>query len=110
MLEGDSGDDTKFVDQTNQNLEAKKSICLQLEVLADLDSPSAFAKERMQYNVMRLNEVMTKRAERSDPEDEIKNLQIEFWLTGPVPEEQFESINERFQRIRSALKSTANNK
>ncbi len=110
MLEAGSADDAKFVDLTNENLEAKKSICLQLEVLADLDSPSAFAKERMQYNVMRLNEVMTKRAERSDPEDDIKNLLIEFWLTGPVPEEQFESINERFQRIRSALKSTASNK
>lgn len=110
VLEGGSADDENFVDQTNENLEAKKSICLQLEVLADLDSPSAFAKERMQYNVMRLNEVMTKRAERSDPEDDIKNLLIEFWLTGPVPEEHFESINERFQRIRAALKSTATNK
>lgn len=110
MLEDGSADDAKFVDQTNQNLEAKKNICLQLEVLADLDSPPAFAKERMQYNVMRLNEVMTKRAERSNPEDEIKNLLIEYWLTGPVPEEHLESINERFQRIRSALKSTSTNK
>ncbi len=110
MLGGDSADDTKFVVQTNENLEAKKSICLQLEVLADLDSPPAFAKERMQYNVMRLNEVMTKRVERSDPEDEIKKLLVEFWLTGPVPEEHFESINERFQRVHSALKCTANNK
>lgn len=110
MLEGGSADDAKFVDQTNENLEAKKSICLQLEVLADLDSPPAFTKERMEFNVMRLNEVMTKRVERSDPEDEIKNLLIEFWLTGPVPEEHFESINERFQSIRSALKSTASNK
>ena len=107
MFECDSEVDSEFVDQTNQNLEAKKRICLQLEVLADLDSPPAFAKERMQYNVMRLNEVMTKRAERTDPEDEIRILLIEFWLTGPVPEEHLESINERFQRIRSAMKSTA---
>ena len=86
-----------------ENYEIKQQICLQLEVLADLDSPPEYARQRMQFNVERLSAVMAKQSGTTDSESEINELLVKFWLTGAVPQQHCQTINERFQRIRSAL-------
>ncbi len=106
VLESGSSVNSAVRERANKNFEEKKSICLQLEVLTELDSPPAFAKERMRYNVERLNAVMTKRSERTNSESEVNDLMVQYWLTGAVPEDHYNSINERFQRIRSAVQES----
>ncbi len=103
MLESGSSADAR---QIAENYEAKQDICLRLEVLTDLESPPEYARQRMQYNVERLNAAMTKRSEHSNPEQEINELMVQYWLTGAVPSEHHESIGRRFHRIRSMLQNT----
>ncbi len=100
MLESTQGVDATEIEQ---NYLTKQNICLRLEVLTDLDSPPEFAKQRMQYNVERLNAAMTKQSVSSDPEHEIDELLVQYWLTGAVPAEFHDSISRRFDRIRSAM-------
>ncbi len=96
---GDEGDDG----QAESNYETRLKICLNLEVLAELDSPPEFARDRLQLNVERLNAAMTKQTEQGDLESEINALLVQYWATGAVPEQYSQAMNERFQRIRSAL-------
>ncbi len=103
LLQDGKGSNDNHTEQSDTNYERKKKICLQLEVLAEITSPPEYARERMQYNVERLNAVMTKQTEKSNPTIEINNLLVEYWLTGAVPKQHHHSITERFDRIRSNL-------
>ncbi len=86
-----------------ENLVTKLDICLKLEILAKIDSPAEFARDRIQANVARLKAAMVDHDQASDPEAETRQLLAEFWLTGAVPEQEYESLNSRFSRIRAEL-------
>ena len=86
-----------------ENLEMKQNICLRLEILSEIESPPEFARERMKQNVERLNAVMTKQVSVTDPEEEIRELLISYWLTGAVPSEAHELLKQRFNRIQAEL-------
>lgn len=103
-LQDGTTNDQSDGEQTERNYEIKSQICLQLEVLAELDSPPEFARERLRFNVERLNAVMTKQTEQVDLEKDVNALLIQFWSTGAVPEQSRQTMNDRFQRIRAALR------
>ncbi len=96
-------DDTGSSSQWQQNLEAKQEICLKLEILSKIDSPPEFARDRMQTNISRLKLAMVDQSSTNDPETETQDLLVNYWLTGAVPEQAYESLNKRFNRIREEL-------
>ena len=87
--------------ELEKNHESKQHLCLRLEVLAEIDSPPEFARQRMQYNVDRLNAAMIQRQEQMDAETEIEELLIEYWLTGAVPTDSYLQLKQRFEKIRN---------
>ncbi len=95
--------DTSSSNQWQQNLEAKQEICLKLEILSKIDSPPEFARDRMQTNISRLKSAMVDQSAATDPEIETRDLLVNYWLTGAVPEQAHESLNNRFNRIREEL-------
>ena len=99
--------DTSSSNQWQQNLQAKQDICLKLEILSKIDSPPEFAQDRMQTNIARLKSAMVDHSATADPEIETRNLLVNYWLTGAVPEQAHESLNKRFNRIRQELSKSS---
>ena len=85
------------------NLEAKQSICLQLEIISKIESPPEFAQDRMQANIERLQSAMVSQDANTNTEAEMSGLMVKYWLTGAVPEHAHDSLVKRFDRIRSEL-------
>jgi len=104
QLQNASAIDQSHAEQSEKNHAIKKNLCLQLEVLTEIDSPAEFARDRMAYNVDRLNAVMTRQTSQTDSNDEINALLVQYWLTAAVPEEHHQAISDRFKRIRSKLR------
>ena len=99
--------DTSNSNQWQQNLQAKQDICLKLEILSKIDSPPEFAQDRMQTNIARLKSAMVDHSATADPEIETRDLLVNYWLTGAVPEQAHESLNKRFNRIREELSKSS---
>lgn len=104
MVQNGSDTRSEHSAQAMENFESKQDICLRLEVLSEIESPPEFTRQRMQYNVDRLSAVMTKQSEQSDSKTEANQLMIQYWLTGAVPEEHNQSLDERFARIQSEVR------
>lgn len=82
-------------------LDDKQRLCLRLEIIAGVDSPPAFAKARLEYQVSRLSESLTSRDNLHSRERQRKEaLEIEtrWYLTGVWPPEQAAALDERFAR------------
>ncbi len=93
---------------TQGNLDKKLSICLQLEILSEIDSPPEYARDRMAYQVSRLNaRLTTDETGPKDPGQQCRELAAKFLTTGAVPPEQSESLQKRFAYIRDRMKSVA---
>jgi len=78
-------------------------LCLQLEILAGVDTPQELAQERLEFQVARLTERMVEGEE--DPLQGSQRLLKEWYLCGPAP--RTPSLIARFERIRQALASEA---
>jgi len=89
----------------DNNLAQAHDICLQLEVLCDIDSPEEFAKQRMQYQIQRLSAAMSKHTDHATEQDPNELLKT-YWLTGAVDTENRKQLDERIARIRATLNST----
>ena len=94
-------------DQLTKNLAVKQNICLQLEIFSELDSPPEFSRDRMLFNVQRLNAAMTKQEKNFNSEKKTRELLIHYWLTGAVPGEAYPPLKQRFSRIHQALQTRA---
>ena len=90
-----------------ENLKSKQDICLRLEILLEVDSPPEFARERMLQNVERLNAAMSKQITVSDPDEEIQQFLVKFWLTGAVPHDSYGDLKNRFANIRTRAAGTS---
>ncbi|MDE0309970.1 MAG: DUF349 domain-containing protein [Acidiferrobacterales bacterium] len=101
------GSDADRLGQWQRNLEIKQEICLKLEILSKLDSPPEFARDRMQTNILRLKTAMVDQGATADPETEIQDLLVNYWLTGAVPEQAYESLSKRFATIREELSKSS---
>jgi len=78
----------------SDNLAAKRSACLRLEVLLELESPEDCQDERMAYKVERLNAALKKETGAQDsPED----LLLAALTTGAVPADAATSIERRIE-------------
>lgn len=74
-------------------------LCLQLEILAGVETPPELAQERLEFQVARLTERMVEGEE--DPLQGSQRLLKEWYLSGPAP--RTAGLGMRFERIRRAL-------
>ena len=84
----------------------QQTLCLKLEVAADVDSPPAYAKERMQLKVARLNQAMSggsARGGNKDTDDDPRQLLRDVWCTGPVTPTCRRDTGERLKPILAKL-------
>jgi hypothetical protein len=86
-------------DRYRNNAARLSQLCLQLEILAGVETPKEHAKQRLEFQVSRLTERMVDGEE--DPLQGSARLLKEWYLCGPVP--RHEGLSTRFERIRKAL-------
>jgi hypothetical protein len=81
------------------NGQQRSRLCLQLEIIAGVESPPELAQQRLEFQVARLAERMVEGED--DPLQGATQLLHDWYLCGPAPHN--ESLNARFERIRHAL-------
>jgi hypothetical protein len=79
----------------------RESLCLRMEILAEIDSPPEFRQARMAYQVERLATSMS--GEKSAAGDDLESLRREWCLAGPAPRAAAEALQRRFRRARDTL-------
>ena len=88
------------------HLEAAKVLCLRMEILADVETPEAFAQERLEYQVSRLSESLTSRTTeptQRDLLDQARELALEWHALGVLPDAWWQRLTERFEGAQDAL-------
>ncbi|EXJ14727.1 DUF349 domain-containing protein [Imhoffiella purpurea] len=80
-------------------------LCLQLEIIAGIDSPPEHAQQRLEYQVARLAERMVEGED--DPLAGATRLLQDWYLCGPAADDR--PLSERFERIRRTLESSQQN-
>jgi DNA repair protein SbcC/Rad50 len=88
-----------FLAAAEPNHRQRQALCLQLEVLAQVDSPPEAAKERMELQVARLSGRMA--AGAGDPIAGAAHLLRGWYLCGPARRDA--ALDARFERARAAL-------
>ena len=80
----------------------KELLCLQMEVLANIESPADAKQARMEYQVSQLAEKM-KQATTGNIISEFEELQARWHLSGVVSWPLSQSLESRFERARRAI-------
>lgn len=83
-------------DNISENTHAQLHRCLKLEVMLDLPTPDAYAKDKMAFQIERLNASMKK---ANQAQDNPADLKTELLTTGPIAEDQFNAIWARIDTI-----------
>jgi exonuclease SbcC len=84
------------------NLEAKRRLCLQLEILAGVESPPEFRDARLRYQVEHMAEHM-KAGIQQDSRKQAAELETQWYATGAVPAAEAEALEARFAKALAAL-------
>lgn len=98
-LGGDDQARQTLLDSLPKNLEKRLELCLQVEIIAGIDSPADFVQARMQFQVSRLADAMHHNLEEPrSRHDQLRDLQMAWYQAGPVPMESQGSLESRFER------------
>ena len=88
-----------------ENVEAKRDLCLRLEVLAGIESPSEYARKRMEFQVSRLSEAFgaDRQSQLAVSEDDPQELE-RIWLgLGVLPAVENTALETRIARAWEVL-------
>ena len=88
-----------------ENAGAKRDLCLRLEVMAGIESPSEYARERMEFQVSRLSEAFgaDRQSQLPAPEDDPQELE-QIWLgLGVLPAAENGALEARIGRAWEVL-------
>ena len=99
IAKGDAG----LCNAHENNLDRRNRLCLEMEVLLELDTPEAYADERRQWQLEHLSDAMTGGLDVSPRERAIALLE-EACRTGAMPHAQTQTFQERMGKIVSVLK------
>lgn len=89
---------------SKQALKNKKQLCIRLEIITGIDSPPEERTARMAYQVERLSAAMRGgEVESKDKEEEVRDIERHWYLSGPVPIDEQEKLNQRFHRALEAF-------
>ncbi len=81
---------------TDANLKALKLLCIRAEILADQETPETDKGLRMEYQVRLLQQGMTGQAARVNSGSDIAEMAKDWSGVGPVANEDYKSLFERF--------------
>lgn len=103
-LAGDAAEREALKTARDENLAGCRRLCLELEILAGIDSPPEFANERLALQVERLPRAMMS-GSRGVPErrDDFRSLLQKCYLAGPLPPEAGRETLDRVERVREAF-------
>lgn len=90
---------TALISPAAENLARCQSLCLQLELLAGVESPAAFAEERLAMQVEMLPGAMTGHLAGPGRDEEIHQLLGDYLAVGPVPPAERRVLKERIQAV-----------
>ena len=90
-------EDIKQFLQNNENMaiHQKDNLCIQMEVLANVESPPESRQRRMEYQVSQLAEKM-KQANANNTKSEIENLLVQWHRSGLINPAVSQSFEQRF--------------
>lgn len=95
-------DNTAIAQRLQQGLEARLQLCLELEILAGIDSPEDYAKARMEYQVYILADQM-KQSDDNLKREDLLNAKIKWHTTHSAPQNQTAELDARYQRCMTQL-------
>lgn len=86
-------------DILRENEKQLEKLCIQMEILAELDSPKEQQQARLEYQVKQLEDTLSGKveAEKAPKIEQGLNLQREWYSTGPVSETAHEKLLPRFR-------------
>lgn len=85
------------------NLRQAEALLLQMEILAGLDSPAAFATERLAMQVELLPAAMTHRLERGEQMQQLAQLRLALMQLGPLPPASLPPLHARWEAVGARL-------
>lgn len=98
----------RFNNDKTTNLQKREELCLQLEILAEVESPEHAKQARMQYQVAQLARKMSQGGVYDNDWDakleNARNIERQWYFTGPIPTDQASSLELRFSQAWVALK------
>ncbi|MEN8214104.1 MAG: DUF349 domain-containing protein [Pseudomonadota bacterium] len=90
--------------QQQENLDRSQQLCLEMELLLDIDSPEAFHDQRREWQLRHLSSAMTGGlAQNGNASSSVRRLVEESCANGPLPPEAAASIRERERNIIAAI-------
>ena len=90
--------------QRSDNLQHSLQLCLEMEVLLDIDSPEALHEQRREWQLTHLSTAMTGGlAQNESSSDSVRELLEESCVNGPLPQESADTIRQRERNIVAAL-------
>ncbi|MDM8558815.1 DUF349 domain-containing protein [Candidatus Parabeggiatoa sp. HSG14] len=93
-------------DASEKVLKDKETLCIRMEILAGIDSPSDSAKARLAYQVSRLSAAMRDGEKQTlEPQAEAEQIEQSWYLSDAVPSEQTQRLEQRFSRACDAFYS-----
>ncbi|MEA3303387.1 MAG: DUF349 domain-containing protein [Pseudomonadota bacterium] len=88
----------------SSNLQESLQLCLEMEMLLDIDSPEAIQEQRRQWQLEHLSSAMTGGLAGSESiHENVMRLLVKSCSKGPLPQESVDSIRHREQNIVAAL-------
>jgi exonuclease SbcC len=99
-LAGDGAAREALIDDLPHNLERRQELCLEMEIAAGLDSPEQFSDARLRLQVSRLADALGHRQGGvTDAAGRLRELLLDWYLTGPVPLEMRGGLDARIARV-----------
>jgi DNA repair protein SbcC/Rad50 len=87
-------------------LKEKETLCIRMEILAGIESPPEAAQARLAYKVTRLSAAMRDgERESAEPQVEAEEIERTWYLTGAVPSDKTQSLEQRFSQACQAFYS-----
>ncbi|QTR49451.1 DUF349 domain-containing protein [Candidatus Thiothrix anitrata] len=90
-------------DTQQANQTAGEKLCLQLEILLDLETPAAFQQARMEYQLAQLSESMLSRRELQSPTAQALPLLKQWYALGGMAEEAAQLQTLRIEKIHAQI-------
>lgn len=99
---GNASDDPKNAGQLFANqepdTETARSLCIQMEFLAGLNTPAQFSDERMTYQVDRLSQTLGDGSSRLPVMDELHQIETRWYSLGPLAPQELPGLQKRFDQ------------
>lgn len=97
----------RFNNDKAANLQKREELCLQLELLAEVESPDYAKQARMEYQVAQLARKLSQGVMFENDWDakleNARNIERQWYFIGPIPIEQAPLLEQRFSHAWAAL-------